>query len=72
MGGIILNQFEKRRSVRKVEKRKDGLYLQCTVCIRMKHEKKFQRDIRSLVNRASQCIECQKKYKRRKHHRIAA
>jgi hypothetical protein len=72
MGEINLNQFELRRSIRKVDKREDGLYIQCTTCRLMKPERKFRRDVRSLVNRASQCIECQKKYKRRKHHRIAA
>jgi NAD-dependent SIR2 family protein deacetylase len=58
---VMLLKTRPGPSVRRIEKRNGKLWLQCTKCGYMKPEKKFQRELRSLTNRASICRECGKK-----------
>lgn len=70
MKEIVLNQFERRRSIRKIQQRGDTLYVECLCCHILKPKSEFNKQSGLMLGVVSQCKKClNKKQRHRKHSR---
>lgn len=72
MKDTVLNRFEHRRSIRKIERRGNTLYVECLCCHIMKPKSEFSPHSCSTIGVVSYCKKCKNnKFRQRIRNRRA-